>query len=446
MSDVTGSRWLEGYYAPVREEVTAIDLPVTGQIPDALNGRYLRNGPNPLAPPDPATYHWFTGDAMVHGVRLRDGRAEWYRNRWVRSTAVSEALGEPPAPGERHGGFDTANTNVIGLAGTTLALVEAGARPVELSYELDTICHTDLDGTLPTAHPKVDPATGDLHAVCYHWALPHLQYVVIGPEGRVKQVEPVEVPGGPMVHDMSITERWAVVYDLPVTFDLESAMGGERLPYRWDDDYGARLGLVPLGGSGSDVRWFDVEPCYVFHPLNAHDDGESVVIDVVRHPRMFDQDRTGPRDGTPSLWRWTVDTAGGKVVEEQLDDRAIEFPRVDERLVGRRHRWGYAAAISLGERADDDSASSLVRYDADTGAAETHDFGPGRSTGEGVFVPAADDAPEGDGWVMALVHDSRRDRSDLVVLSADDFSGEPVARVELPARVPAGFHGNWVPD
>ena len=114
----------------------------------------------------------------------------------VRSTAVSEALGEEPAPGERHGGIDTANTNVIGVGGKTLAIVEAGARPVELTYELDTICHTDLDGTLPhgyTAHPKVDPATGDLHAIAYHWAIPHLEYIVMGADGLVKQVSPVEV-------------------------------------------------------------------------------------------------------------------------------------------------------------------------------------------------------------------------------------------------------------
>src|SRR6476619_3308204 len=121
MTGPTTNRYLNGAYAPVAEEVTAFDLPVTGTIPVELDGRYLRNGPNPFGPVDPDGYHWFTGDGMVHGVRLRDGRAEWYRNRWVRSTPVSEALGEPPAPGERHGGMDGATTNVIGLAGPTFA-------------------------------------------------------------------------------------------------------------------------------------------------------------------------------------------------------------------------------------------------------------------------------------------------------------------------------------
>ena len=123
---VQTSKWLTDIYAPLTDEVTAFDLPVEGTIPVELEGRFVRNGPNPLGPVEPGTYHWFTGDGMVHGVRLRNGGAEWYCARWVRSTKVSEALGETPAPGERHGGFDTANTNVVGLGGRTFALVEAG--------------------------------------------------------------------------------------------------------------------------------------------------------------------------------------------------------------------------------------------------------------------------------------------------------------------------------
>ncbi len=325
----TTSKWLSGLNAPITAEVTATDLPIDGQLPVELNGRYLRNGPNPVGPVDPASHHWFTGDGMVHGVRLRDGGAEWYRARWVRSTSVSQALGEEPAPGGRHGDFDGANTNVIGVDGRTFAIVEAGSRPVELSYDLDTVQHCDFGGTLPngyTAHPKVDPATGDLHAIAYHWALPHLQYIVVGPDARVRQVEPIEITDGPMVHDCSITERWMVVYDFPVTFDLEAAMAGTSFPYAWNEAHGARIGVLPLGGRGSDVRWFGVEPCYSFHPLNAHDDGDRIVIDAVRYPKMFDTNRLGPDDGPPLLWRWTLDTATGAVTEEQLSDVSFEFP------------------------------------------------------------------------------------------------------------------------
>lgn len=444
----TTSKWLSGAYAPVHEEVTAVDLPVVGQLPAELDGRYLRNGPNPVGAVDPSSYHWFTGDGMVHGVRLRDGRAEWYRNRWVRSTGVSAALGEAPRPGDRHGGMETANTNVIGVAGRTYAIVEAGARPVELSYELDTVAHADFDGTLPngfSAHPKVDPATGSLHTIAYHWALPHLQYIVVGADGNVTQVEPVEVDGGPMVHDCSITERWMVVYDLPVTFDLDAAMKGVNFPYGWNADRAARVGLVPLEGRGSDVRWFEVEPCYVFHPLNAYDDGDRVVLEVVRHPSMFDRNKLGPDEGAPLLWRWTIDLTTGRVTEQQLSDVPLEFPRVDERTVGRRHGIGWASEVG---RSDDENGfgGRLVRVDGATGDTRVVDLGPGRTAGEWVMVPSSPGSAEDDGWLMSFVHDRATDRTDLVVLSATDPEAGAVATVQLPARVPLGFHGNWIPS
>src|SRR4030088_2630346 len=136
-----GNRYLEGNFGPVQQEGTVTELPVSGAIPDHLDGRYLRNGPTPLGRADPDTYHWFMGDGMVHGVRLRDGRAEWYRNRWVRSPEVARALGETPARfNHRAGGAALgANTNVIAHAGRTLALVEGGVANYELTDELDTV-------------------------------------------------------------------------------------------------------------------------------------------------------------------------------------------------------------------------------------------------------------------------------------------------------------------
>ncbi|MFV0306704.1 MAG: carotenoid oxygenase family protein [Desertimonas sp.] len=439
-------RWATGAYAPVTEELTARDLTVIGRLPAELDGRYLRNGPNPIGPIDPHTGHWFTGDGMVHGIRLRDGRAEWYRNRWIRSNAVSEALGEPPAPGERHGGLDTANTNVIGLAGRTFALVEAGARPVELTEDLTTVGHSDLGGTLPhgySAHPKRDPATGDLHAIAYHWAIPHLEYVVVAPDGRVRRVQPIEVEGGPMVHDCSITQRWMVVYDLPVAFDLDVAMNG-GFPYTWQPERRARVGLVPLGGGA--VRWFDVEPCYVFHPLNAYDDGERVVLEVVRYDRVFDRRRSSPDDTAAHWHRWTIDLAAGRVHEEQRSDVSFEFPRVDERLVGRPNRYGYGTTMSRSGDGNEFSGQ-LVRIDQSAGRTDIVDLGVGRTSGEWVMIPRHSGAAEDDGWLMGLVYDRDRDRSELVVVDAGAPDGlDPVARVELPARVPIGFHGNWLPS
>jgi carotenoid cleavage oxygenase len=438
------NRYLDGNYAPVPDEITSGPLQVTGSLPEAMCGRYLRNGPNPLGRPEPSTYHWFTGDGMVHGVRIRDGQAEWYRNRFVRSADVASALGEAPHAGPVHADMDFAsNTNVIGHAGRTFAIVEAGARPYELTYELDTVGPSDFGGTLPggyTAHPKRDPASGELHAMSYYWGWGNkVQYTVVDTVGLVRKVVEVDIGGPASIHDMSLTERFAVIYDLPVLFDAEMAMSGASFPYRWDPDYRARIGLLEREGGAGDVSWFDVEPCYVFHAMNAYDDGDQVVLDVVRYPTMFDTHLLGPDEGPPTLDRWTLDLEAGKVREEQLDDLGQEFPRVDERMVGRRNRYGYAGAFL-------ESEDALVKHDLDRRTREIRPLHAGGGACEAVFVPAHDDAAEDDGWVLSLVYDADRDTSDLLVLNAADFTGEPQAVVHLPQRVPFGFHGNWVPD
>ncbi len=449
MSDTTTTnRWVQGPLAPVDVETTAFDLEITGTLPPELCGRYLRNGPNPIGPVDPEHHHWFVGDGMVHGVALRDGRAEWYRNRWVRGSAVSAALGEEPVPGSGVFG-DVANTNVIGHAGQTWAIVEAGGPIARLDEELGTTCFTDLDGTLPngfTAHPKRDPRTGKLHAANYFWARPEvIEYIVVGADGRVEHAVDVPVPGNPMVHDCSITETSMVLYDLPCTFDLDRALANERLPYSWNPDYGARIGILPLEGTPDQVQWFDIENCYVFHPVNARDDGDRVIIDVARHPRMFDQEKSGPDEGPPSIWRWTFDRTTGRSTEEQVDDRPIEFPRVDERTVGRRHRFSWGVQLQVDGDDLQWPSADLVRYDADRKASETISFGRDHVVSEAVFVPRADDAAEDDGWYLALVNDVPNDTTDLVVLDASAPTEGPVASVHLPARVPLGFHGNWIP-
>jgi carotenoid cleavage dioxygenase len=446
---LTTSPYLSGNFAPVDREVEAFDLPVRGRIPDALAGRLLRIGPNPVSVPDPSTYHWFLGAGMVHGVRIRDGKAEWYRNRYVRSDGVTTAKGWPTTPGPRHGmGDGTANTNVVGYAGSTYAIVEAGSLPVELDYDLETVRTSDFGGTLPgsfTAHPKRDPASGELHAMAYYWEWDYVQYLVVGTDGRVRKTVDVPVPGRPMLHDCAITETNVVVFDLPVTFDLDVAMSGiGTLPYRWNPDYGARVGLLPRDATnGRAARWAELdELCYVFHPLNAYDlpDGR-VVCDVVKHPRMFASDFNGPNEGQPTLWRWIIDPQSGRVAEELLDERGQEFPRHDERRVGRAYRYGYTAAFR--SRLEHGPA---LKHDLERGTSERHDYGEGRVTLEPVFVPRAEDAAEDDGWVMSYVYDATTDTSDVVILDAQDFTGEPVAVISLPQRVPFGFHGNWVPD
>ena len=327
------------------------------------------------------------------------------------------------------GGGEVVNTHVIGVDRRTFALVEAGNSPVELSDELETIGRCDFGGTLDgsfTAHTHRDPATGDLHGVTYHWSWDHIRHVVVGPDARVRREERVPVPDAPMVHDCAITERFVVLFDLPVTFNLEAAAGGASLPYRWNPDH-PRVGLLPLSGPAAEVRWFEAPSCFVFHTLNAYDDGDTVVIDLVRHPRMFATLFNGPYEGLPSLERWTLDLARGTLATATLDGAGQEFPRIDERLTGRAHRYGYATAFGEGIE-----HGPALKHDLARGAQEVHDHGPGRMGLEPVFVPRSDGAAEDDGWVLAYVYGAAEDRSDVVVLDAQDFAGEPVATIHLP--------------
>lgn len=477
--------YLSGNFAPVHDEVTITDLKVTGSIPDYLDGRYLRTGPNPLRAPDPRHYHWFLGDGMAHGIRLRDGAATWYRNRWVRSSSVARQLGEKWAGGAHAGGFDfAANTNIVGHAGRTLVLTEAGARPYELTEELDTVGPSDFCGTLFggfTAHPKHDPKTGEMHAVSYNPLRGNLvSYTVTGVDGRVRRTVDIALPAQTMMHDFTLTEKYVVLYDLPVLLDLTTMVksaparaaarlltgfvarhaapdfvlraamrGSERtgipmtgMPYRWAPEHGARVGVLPRDGSATDIRWFDVPPCYVFHALNGYDhsgpEGEQVVLDVVRHPAVF---TTGDQLFTESITldRWTIDLRTGRVSEQRLDDDAQEFPRVDERVVGLPHRYGYTVGFAPGPGG---AAAAILRHDLRDGSSQRVDFGPGREPGEFVFVPSGPDADENDGVLMGFVYDHAENRSDLVLLDGQTMA--PVATVHIPVRVPHGFHGNWV--
>ena len=336
------------------------------------------------------------------------------------------------------------NTAVGGFAGTTWALVEAGGCPVEMTYELETVGRNDFFGTLPggfTAHPKVDPATGEMHGVAYAWGnwMEHVQYVVVGTDGRVRRTVDVPVQGMTMLHDMSLTERYAVVYDLPVTVDVHLAVAG-RFPFRWNPDHGARLGLLPREGEAADIVWVEVPLCYSFHPMNSYDDVDgNVVIDLCVYDRMFDTDLLGPFGDTPSrLERWVIDPVTRICRVDVVDPDPVEFPRHRGSLTGRSYRYGYAVSP------DADGEWPTLKFDLQTGARTELRHAPGTASGEPVFVGRDGVTAEDDGWLVTFLHDAANGTAELAVIDAQQM--DVVARVQLPQRVPFGFHGNWVSD
>jgi carotenoid cleavage dioxygenase-like enzyme len=436
-----------GNYAPVHDELTAFDLPVQGRIPAELNGWYLRNGPNART----GAAHWCVGDGMVHGVRLENGRAAWYRNRWVRTESFEHPIGLYNDDGTRNLHSSIANTHVVRHAGKTLALMEFSL-PYEISNDLETVGVYDFGGKLNdsmTAHPKICPVTGEMHFFGTGNILePHVVYHRADADGRLTVNRPIDVPALTMMHDFALTAEHVVFLDLPLVFDLRVALAQQDvrelrdLPYRWDDDYGARLGVLRRDDPYGPVRWLDIDPCYVFHIANAYDvrsaNENSVVLEVVRYPEIWRDSSKFSADA--ALWRWKLNLDTGVVEESQLDDRGVEYPRVDDRLAGAAARYSVAVG-----------SDALVRYDLQHGTASEQRFGGGgrvapSAPSEAVFAPAAGESDELAGWYLTYVYDPVADGTDLVVIDASDFEGEPVARVRLPRRVPHGFHGNWIPD
>ncbi|MGE0621523.1 MAG: carotenoid oxygenase family protein [Pseudomonadales bacterium] len=434
---------LRGNGRPITEERTLTKLKVTGSIPRELDGRYLRNGANPLSG---TSSHPFFGDGMLHGVRLRDGKAEWYRNRYVQTPFIrnpSVDILDPSVMMDLTA--SKANTHVVGHAGKILAL-EEGHFPYVVDGNLDTVGPTDFGGVLKgsfTAHPKICPVTGELLAFGYSAMEPYLRYLRVSAEGELVQTENITVGGPTMMHDFNVTRNFVIFMDLPAVFNLELAMKGE-MPIRWDDSYPARLGVMPRDGTDAQVVWYDINPCYVFHPMNAYEAGDSIVLDVARFSHIW---RDSAMDfPSPDLWRWTIDTKKGTVKETQVDDRPAEFPRVADSVVGLEHRYGYMMGMSETPASVDPARASgaILKYDRQTGKRTDIELGRGRVGGEPVFVPSASAKTEDDGYLMTYVYDAASDSSRFVIMDAASMDAKPVASIELP-RVPDGFHGSWIP-
>jgi carotenoid cleavage dioxygenase len=453
--------FLQGNFAPWRMEGDAPDLTVIGELPRELHGTYYRNGPNPAFEPI-GRYHWFDGDGMVHAIRIADGRAH-YRNRWVASDGLKEerAAGHALYPGLLDMGAAeaprfkvTANTNTVFHAGRLLALVESSP-PTELdARSLTTRGLYDFAGKLGapmTAHPKLDPVSGEMLFFGYSPFPPYLTYCVVDASGAIVHSEPIDLAWPSMIHDFAVTERHTVFLLCPIVFDFAQAAAGGSV-FSWQPERGTRIGVLPRRGTSADVRWFETDPCYVFHPLNAYDDGDEVVVDVHRYEQLLFMNPTTAADAATRdsqvarLHRFRLDRARGGLRSEPLDDHEGEFPRVDDRLVGRRHRFGYfAAAGPEGNASLRPEFTAVAKIDLERGGrVELRSHGAGNGCGEPVFVPRHDGAAEDDGYVLYLVYDDARRASELVLADARDFTGEPVARVLLPHRVPYGFHGNWV--
>ena len=452
---MTNIRYQRVPLTPINSESTHVSLDVDGEIPPDLDGLYVRNGPNQIGEVPP-NLHYFSGHGMVHGVRLKDGKALWYRNRIVRTGSAPKVLGQSDPGGPITHNMDASpNTNVVIFDGRMYATIEAGASMVEIDQGLETITRSNLNGALEygfTGHHKIDPDDQDIHGVVYSMTLgANAQYLRLSPTGEVLNNVVVPLTGATQIHDMSITENYAIIFDLNVVFD-PSLLDRTTLPIKWDGEKPSRVGVLPKDGTSKDVRWFEVEPCYVYHPVNAFETNEGdVVIDVSRYPTASEKDLYGPLgDSQATVDRWTLPMKSkgpgflkpqiARAIETRISELPLDFPRVSPLKQGRPYRYAYMVVATLTP-----SFEGAVKLDTQTGKIEHQSF-EGGCVSELSFVPRDGGIEEDDGWLIGFCYDRARDRSRLVILDAQNFSGPPVTSIWIPdLRVPIGTHGDWYP-
>jgi len=433
--------WLNNHFAPVDGEFESTDLVVRGTIPEALNGTWVRNGPNP---PNGESIHWFDGDGMVHGLRLRGGEADWYGRKYLQ-TPFTAPDADPAAlavPGRE---ITRSNVSFVQHGGRLLSLGEVGF-PYEVDpADLSTVGPYDFDGALQTAmtaHPKIDPATGEMYFFGYDFREPYLTYHVADASGLLTRSVPIGLANAPMMHDFAITTESVIFMDLGIRFDLAA---GISFPFLFDRDFPCRIGVMPRDSTTDAVRWFDVDSSFVFHTVNAHQSGQIVTLDAIRYPELWTESPT--EEFSPAVpYRYEIDLKSGSVTEGPLDDRWVEFPMIDrDRMTGRQHSISWTADI--GPTTEAPRASTIVQHRADgsSDSAASYMLPDNDVAGEPMFVADPDGSAEGDGWIFLAVYRSESHRSDVVILDARDVAGGPVASIELPVRVPEGFHAAWSP-
>ena len=462
--------YLLGPYAPIFEEIVAEDLKVIGEIPKDIYGSYVRNGPNPKFEPK-GHYHWFDGDAMLHAVHLENGKAT-YRNRWVKTTNFKEEelageslwqglMGSLAANMKRpwNRGVplkDTANTAVGFHNGKLLA----GWYMCGDLYEIDPITLEtkgvqDYNGTLTSkamAHIKVDEIANEMMFFDYELTGSYLAYGVINGTGTVKHFTKVPTPGPRIPHDLGITENYSILMDLPLIYDIGVMVRkGKAVPV-FKKDMPSRFGIIPRFGNAEDVRWFEAEPCYIYHTINCWEEGDEIVMDCCINPDPTPQ-KNLPKGSTAVeklsaylllnayLHRYRFNLKTGETKEYRLDDVKTEFPLMNSRYLGRKSKFAYNQRLELSKTFRFDA---IMKYDTEKGTSVTHEYGQYKYGSESPFISKPNATSEDDGYVISFVTDAREGTSEVIIVDAKNMDKEPLARIILPQRVPVGFHGCWV--
>ncbi len=431
----------QGALAPVADEVTLTDLEVSGSIPADLNGTLLRNGPNPFSGrfQGNGVLSWWPEAAMLHALTIADGRACLYKNRWVRTQ--NWARFHKQATGDWVN--SNPNVNLLQHGGHVLALAEGGP-PVAVNRHLQTLgtptTHQHTQNGM-TAHPKVDPISSELIWFRAGWQPPYVRYGVTGRDGKAIHESVIETTAPTMMHDLAITENFSILLDLSVGYDFSMLQQGFRLPLCWQPQKPSQILVVPR--YGGKVQRLEIEPCFIQHVVNAYESAaDQLVLDAVRYPWYFKRNGNGLHpDPLGTLWRYHIDLSRNNVRATERGSMHVEMPRINESYTGRAARYGYFV-----QQPSETEMRGLVRIDLENNETVTHPIAPGNQNSEPIFVARTEAEAEDDGYLLTCVYNANRDASEVHILNARDISEPALAIIHLRRRIPAGFHGMWLPD
>jgi carotenoid cleavage dioxygenase-like enzyme len=466
---------------PFRFEGDLYDLEVVeGAIPPELDGTFYSVCPDQAYPPKMGDANPFNGDGFVRAFRFKDGHCD-LKLRYVHSQRL---LAERAArkglfgdyrnrftddPSVQHLSRAVANTNVMLHNGVLLAMKE-DAPPYALDpHTLETkelySWNGQMTATTFTAHPKIDPASGELIGYAYAAkgeATDDIAVYSFDKHGKKLWEVWFKSPYPGMIHECAISENYVILPLIPQVMSLDRIKSGGII-FQWEPTLDHVYIVIPRGGEAKDVRFFNAPNAMPGHVINAFDEGGKLYLDLpVALDNVFwffpDKDGKFPPPGSfgTEVTRWCFDMNDkhSKGVPTVLSRMAAEFPHCDDRYIGRPYKYGFMQAADMSKPYDVQRAGPIMGFffntfltmDMSTGKADTWFAGETSSTQEPVFAPKSADAPEGVGYVMGVVNRRDEHRCDLVILDAQNMEAGPVAVVKLPLRLKYGIHGNWVPS
>ncbi|NVD28152.1 carotenoid oxygenase family protein [Parasphingorhabdus flavimaris] len=460
--------YLNGAWTPLMEEVDATDLEVIeGAIPDDIDGIYLRNTENQIHQPL-GRHHPFDGDGMIHQISFQNGKAN-YRNRFVKTRCfdaeqsaeqslwggLMDGPGTSLRPGfGAHGSLkDSSSTDIVVHAGKAISTFYQCGEGYVLNPE--TLEPEGLAPWVPidgiSAHPRVDENTGEMMFFNYSKFAPYMHYGVVDKDHKLVHYVPIELPGPRLPHDMTFSENWSILNDLPVFWD-EELLKRNIHAVRFHDDMPSRFALIPRHGDPSEIRWFEAAPTYVLHWLNAYEEGDEVIMDG-----YFQEDPSPPpiaeagehghlmayldeHSFKSRLHRWRFNLKDGTTTEEQLDDRIVEFGMINQQYSGRKYRYVYSTFAKPGWFL----FCGFIKHDLETGESETVTLDDGRYASEAPFAPRVNSQSEDDGYLVSFIMDENSGTSECILIDAKNFEAGPVCRIKLPHKICSGTHSTWV--